>query len=266
MYVVEILGERQGEEAIVYLHGFLGSHRNWRRVAQVLGASYDHYLLDLPFHGKSQVSIQASFKSICTYLQQWLQQFHQTGKIHLIGHSFGGRILMCLNYAHLPRVVSVVIEDISPEPTSVHSKEKLLQFFTQVLGQSFPSKGDVEQFVKTFDFELDIAWLLGGLFKKNVNQRLIFNLDTRALSEMLRLSEQVDLWEGYQHISVPVCVIRGEKSNFISDVVFARMGRENPLAQLRVCKGAGHWAHIQDSEQFCKLVRQFHQKIQRLAP
>jgi esterase len=242
----------------VYLHGFLGNHRNFRRIAQLLGENYGHYLLDLPFHGQSMIELDPSFKGICASIQTWLIDTRLTDPVMLIGHSFGGRILMGLDYKQCPMVSAIVIEDISPDPIPMTYKGKLINFLLQADQKSWSSQKEAEKFILSFGLGPDISLLLLNYYKKSEGSSdFSFSLDPNPLCQLLKTTDRLDLWGDYKKIPIPTCIVRGETSQYLTEESFQKMLQQNSNAQGHVCTGTGHWAHIQDPKQFCGIVQSF---------
>ncbi|MGT4622887.1 alpha/beta fold hydrolase [Edwardsiella ictaluri] len=77
---------------LVWLHGFLGSHREWLAQAQAL-PQYAHVLIDLPGHGDSAALTVDDFARCDAALRDTLRAAGVTS-YGLIGYSLGGRLAM----------------------------------------------------------------------------------------------------------------------------------------------------------------------------
>lgn len=77
---------------LVWLHGFLGSRREWLSLAQGL-TQYHHLLIDLPGHGESAALAVADFAQCDEALRATLRAAGVTS-YGLIGYSLGGRLAM----------------------------------------------------------------------------------------------------------------------------------------------------------------------------
>ncbi len=80
------------QPALIFLHGFLGSHADWISIAQSLADDFYCVLIDLPGHGKSD-AIASDF---AIFPQQLLQVIDQLSikQFSLVGYSLGGRLTM----------------------------------------------------------------------------------------------------------------------------------------------------------------------------
>ncbi|MEH6451969.1 MAG: 2-succinyl-6-hydroxy-2,4-cyclohexadiene-1-carboxylate synthase [Psychromonas sp.] len=85
--------------ALVFLHGFLGNHRDWLKTIDHLKDDFYCIAIDLPGHGKSvstPTSLDSGFDECCRLIKNALNELHLQNYI-LIGYSLGGRI--ALDYA-----------------------------------------------------------------------------------------------------------------------------------------------------------------------
>ncbi|CAM4033788.1 2-succinyl-6-hydroxy-2,4-cyclohexadiene-1-carboxylate synthase [Vibrio neonatus] len=93
---------------LLFVHGFLGSSKDWQSLVEYLPAQWDVYAIDLPGHGcASDMLIPNSFDgfvdNICQQLQQLpdghvldAQASDEQVPVVLVGYSLGARLLMHL--------------------------------------------------------------------------------------------------------------------------------------------------------------------------
>ena len=73
-------------EALIILHGLMGSLDNWQSVVKVLSEFYTVYTLDQRNHGKSPHSYVFSYDLLAADLLDFMDQQH-IAKASIIGHS-----------------------------------------------------------------------------------------------------------------------------------------------------------------------------------
>jgi pyruvate dehydrogenase E2 component (dihydrolipoamide acetyltransferase) len=85
------LGE--GEETILFLHGFGGDCGNWMFVQSDLAGSFRTIALDLPGHGGSTKALPGSgtLDDLVSLVGTFITE-RGLGPVHLVGHSFGGAL------------------------------------------------------------------------------------------------------------------------------------------------------------------------------
>ena len=102
-----------GSPVIVFLHGLLGSSRNWRSIGKALSARFHVYALDLPEHGESPHTQQTSLVRMAGQVGDWITQ-NIPGNYILCGHSLGGKVAMLHACTHPKNVLGLVVVDIAP--------------------------------------------------------------------------------------------------------------------------------------------------------
>ena len=80
---------------VVFLHGFGSDQTSWRSVWGSLEATHRILAIDLPGHGRSQATGQASFDALIDTVQAVLDE-ERLSRLHLVGHSLGGAIALGL--------------------------------------------------------------------------------------------------------------------------------------------------------------------------
>ena len=123
----EIRGDPQ-KPVILFIHGFLGSHKNWYSVIAPLTSEYSCLLVDLPGHGRSPIQEpiqQYSIPQVAAALAKLLEQL-QISSCSVVGYSLGGRIALHLALFHQETVKHLILESCSPGlPTAPCHADKL---------------------------------------------------------------------------------------------------------------------------------------------
>lgn len=124
------------KDAIVFLHGFTGSSRDFLPIPDLLNNKYRCLMPDLPGHGKTRVwengrVFQTNGQVIL--LEQWLD-FVGIDKFHLFGYSMGGRLALQFAVKNSSRLHSLIlvsttggIEEESARQARRQADEKLAE-------------------------------------------------------------------------------------------------------------------------------------------
>lgn len=115
---------KENQSTLVFLHGFLGNIKDWKKVSSSLNQSYHCIYIDLPGHGKSQFIEE---KKSCPFSEfsDWLMSFLNEKvkkKVNVIGYSMGSRLIIEFLSRYSDSVESVILESTSMTPYSKKSR------------------------------------------------------------------------------------------------------------------------------------------------
>ena len=176
-------------------------------------------------------------------------------KIHLIGHSMGGRNAMSFASQHPERVEKLVIEDIGPDANAeavsrIHS-----------LLESVPTPFSDKRAAKEFLMNNVSDPSLGMYLYSNIEEKSPDNFDWRfskkAILESVDLGRARDRWDQIESLKMPVLVIRGENSIEFPRPVFDRVCKLGANFKCVEILGSGHWVHFDKPDEFVQAVRGF---------
>jgi 2-succinyl-6-hydroxy-2,4-cyclohexadiene-1-carboxylate synthase len=109
--------QRVQAPAVVFLHGFAGSARDWEHFGDLVDRMGLRALaVDLPGHGDSEVPEDPARFTIEQTARDLGAILDLSGltEAHWVGYSMGGRVALHLATAHAARVRSLLIESASP--------------------------------------------------------------------------------------------------------------------------------------------------------
>jgi pyruvate dehydrogenase E2 component (dihydrolipoamide acetyltransferase) len=107
--VVNLLEAGEGDDVVVFLHGFGGDLSTWLFNQTALAEKMRTIAVDLPGHGgSSPITGEDVFARIVAAVEAAVAPL-ASGKIHLIGHSFGGAIAAAIASNQPTRVGSLTL-------------------------------------------------------------------------------------------------------------------------------------------------------------
>lgn len=239
--------------AVVFLHGLLGSARDWQPVLDDM--SYDYYCLaiDLPGHGDSKTVDVSGFEDTCEVIYQAITS-HINGAFTLVGYSLGARLGMYLSAFYASKfaqngvsLTGLIVENGHP---GLDESEREARWQND---EAWASRFEGEPMESVLQ-----DWYQQPVFSSlNHEQRQSFvmarsdNLGTKVAG-MLRatsLAKQPLLVEPLKAGGVPVAYICGE-----NDRKFKALAAQTgwPIVE---AKNAGHNIHAEQPALFCRLVR-----------
>ena len=244
-------------DRVVFLHGLFGQGRNFSTIAKALQPEFRSLLLDLPNHGRSAWTEELSYELLADAVADWLRAgFAADGRVHVVGHSMGGKIAMVLALRHPELVDRLVVVDISPAGGGDQGE------FEHLLG----SLATLDLSTLSRRSEADDQ-LSGPIDDSRVRGFLLQNLRSgddgfywQANLDLLRRELPViggfpdDLADTFDR---PVLWVAGERSRYVRPEHEETMRRLFPRATQVTVKGAGHWVHSEQPEAFVSVLRAF---------
>lgn len=242
---------------VIVIHGLLGSLDNWQPVSRRLADAFTLFALDLRNHGHSPHSAEMSLETLADDVAEFVRD-HALGRVHLLGHSFGGRVAMHLALHRPETVARLVVADISPRapnPERAASMRALLAALRALDVRSARSRE-----------ELDAA-LAKDVPDPTVRQFLLKNL-ARDSAGSFRWKVNLDaLWLNYDRLAVgvvaetpcprPALFLRGERSDFLPPEDEPLVRRLFPRAEIHTVPGAGHWLQAEQPDHVAARIRSF---------
>ena len=157
----------------------------------------------------------------------------------VVGHSMGGGHALAFALAHPERVARLVIIDIGPE-LEPEGRARSVRL-TAERPASFPDEQAAEAYLRrTSPGYTDAVYAnrLRWLFRR-VNGTLAWRADANALRQIFSGTGGRSAWADLAALRVPLVVVRGTRSIYLSDATARRMIETVPGAKL-VELDAGH--------------------------
>ncbi len=242
---------------VLFLHGFMGSHKDFDRSIAALATQFCCLALDLPGHGDTLVEgdiTQYTMPQTAAAIVAWLDQL-QISQCFLVGYSMGGRLALYLALHFPQRFPKVVLESASPglktEPERV-DRVRHDRHLADQLEADFPT------FLST--------WYSQPLFQSLQNHPEFERVKTQRLHnrpaelakslQYLGTGLQPSLWENLPHHTRPLLLLVGE-----DDRKFRRINQAMadccPMAQIRIVANCGHAPHLENPAAFVDAVQSF---------
>lgn len=252
-------GGADGRPPLLCLHGLTRNARDFEPLAARLAGSWRLICPEMRGRGESGYAKDAMTYVPLTYQQDinaLVADLAITSFVS-IGTSMGGIITMLIAATHREWLAGALINDVGPviepdgmariknyvgvgqsHPTWVHAARAL----EAAHGQSYPGYG-LEQWLA----------LAKRLYRLNSGGRIVLDYDMK-IAEPMRVTGgetgNVDLWPlmaAFQ--GMPVTVLRGERSDILSEATAQRMVREiGADAELCAVTGVGHTPVLDEPE------------------
>ncbi len=229
---------------VVLLHGWGGTLDSMRPLSHCLRRSFQVVALDLPGFGQS--TLPGATWSDHDYAQCVAGFLSALGcpRAHVVGHSFGGRVGICLAVdrpAVVDRLVLIDSSGIKPPRTwQYHVRVRSMKIARKSL-QLIPSAGMRDR---------ALSWLYRSFGSTDYRE-------AGPMRSILVRTVNEDLRPILSSVQAPSLLIWGEKDLDAPVTDGKVMAREIPGARLEVLAGAGHFAYLNRLPQCCQLIRDF---------
>lgn len=265
-------------KVIVFLHGFLGTSREWIPVMNAMSATTRCISIDLPGHGNSQPHwhitkeskqrFDISVESVADILMKLICRITKE-KVILVGYSMGARIALNMVLKYNKKVDGAVI--ISGSPGLRDEVTRRIRATQDEAKAQYLMTHGLVSFLET--------WYAGKLwnslrdhphFMKIVESRANHN-DVQALAQSLSglsIGRQISLWEDLKNCTKPLLFVVGEKDTKFKDIsrqMCAEMSRQGgeidrqdeTLCEMIVVPDSGHAVHLENPLPVINAVSRF---------
>ena len=239
----DILGEG---DTVLLLHGWASSLQPYRALMNQLSKKYRVIAVDLPGLGASEEPKEPwDVDGFADFVLTFLEQFG-VKKLSLVGHSYGGRIIIKLANRELPFAIDkiVLIDSAGIRPPA--SKKKSFRQRLFKVGKWFLSLKPV---AKLFPTALEKLRVKFG------------SADYAAASPMMRQCLVKAVNEDLTHllpgIQAPTLLVWGDRDTAtpISDA--KTMEQRIPNAGLAVIPGTGHFSFVENPVLFGRIMASY---------
>jgi pimeloyl-ACP methyl ester carboxylesterase len=229
-----------GDPPVLLLHGIGNYGRYWDLFAEVIAGRLRLVAPDARGHGESGRPRDGYAPADFVADALAVLDAARTERAIVVGHSMGGLHSIHLAAEHPDRVQALVIVDASPEPMPAGS-ERARRLLTERPAR-FADRAEARAYL-----ERTSAGYTDGVYRNRLefafredDGGLIWRSDTEALERIMEARVPAkDRWAALREIRCPTLVVRGTRSNVLSDDAAQRMVRV--LADARLLElDAGH--------------------------
>ncbi len=243
-------------DPLIILHGFLGMGDNWKTLANKFGENYQVHLVDQRNHGRSFHDDDFSYELLVEDLLNYMD-FHQLEKVHILGHSMGGKTAMLFAVEHPDRINKLIVADIAPKFYPPHH-QYILDALNDVDFTMVSSRTEIDSILKKHIPENGIRqFLLKNVYRPDKNTLAYrFNLPVLedSIDEIGVALPPRTFFEG------PALFLRGSLSGYITTQDEALIESHFPHSDIVTIDRASHWLHAENPIDFYNNVARFLKK------
>ncbi|XP_054809027.1 protein PHYLLO, chloroplastic isoform X2 [Prosopis cineraria] len=276
LFKVQEIGQKNDDNVIVFLHGFLGTGDDWIAIMKAISGSARCISVDLPGHGKSIINaVKIAGQEPCLSLEMIAGLLHNLiqhmtpAKVTLAGYSMGARIALYMALKFGYKAKGAVLISGSP---GLNDK----------LARKIRAAKDDSRACSMVAHGLQLfleSWYAGEQWRSfrshpHFNRIIASRLqqhDVRSLAKMLSglsIGRQPSLWEDLKDCRTPLLFMYGEKDakfkqiaetmiNTVSSGCESGQENCNNVHQVVEVPNCGHAVHLENPLPVIYALRHF---------
>ncbi|MDX1439340.1 MAG: 2-succinyl-6-hydroxy-2,4-cyclohexadiene-1-carboxylate synthase [Rubricoccaceae bacterium] len=244
---------KRAKDAIVLLHGFMGSGGDWSEVISCLGASDRVLIPDLPGHGRATGLIPPAYTmdGAADGLIRLLDR-QQIQRASFVGYSMGGRLALHAALRHPDRVRQLVLISASPGLESESEREARRKLDAR---RAEAIQADLPSFLENW-YQMPLFSTLDDRTRQQLVGQRSGNVPVELVKSLRGMGTgvQPSHWEQLHMIDVPACAIAGAHDpKFVS---IARRMAETSSFRARIMPDVGHAILAENPQDLAVLLQE----------
>ncbi|WKD85031.1 Esterase YbfF [Polaribacter huanghezhanensis] len=245
-----ILGEGK---PLLILHGYFGNGDNWKTIGNKLSDSFQVHLIDQRNHGRSFHADAFDYELMVEDLHNYMQHY-QLEKVHLLGHSMGGKTVMLFAVEYPGLVDKLMVADISPRGYKPHHQE-ILDALNSIDFTKQTSRALVDEKLTEKIPEVGVRQFLAQNIYWKEKGKLDFRFNLPSLTEN---NDEVGVaLPSFTIFEGETLFLKGENSEYITSDEEPIIKAHFPNHKIVTIKNAGHWLHAENPTDFLNAVGSF---------
>jgi len=245
----------QKPEVILLVHGHPFDHTMWKYQYETL-SNFRLILPDLKGYGKSDFKFNKIFIEEQALDLALLLDELGIQKVHLIGLSMGGQIIVEFQRLFPARVNSLIICASLPNAETAESYKNRLNLVASMnkIGMLEYTKKDIHKYINLDEIKTN-SEVYHHLFKMMTETK-----KEGAIASHKGRAERRNNFGHLKSIDLPTLVIAGEKDYFFQVDDVEKVALEIKGSEFRIIKDSGHLPNMEKPKAFNKMIKNFYEK------
>lgn len=229
---------------VLVMHGWMHCSRNWIITADKLAeAGYQVISVDLPGFGKSsEPQSDWNIDNYCQFVKNFSKELG-IEPVCLIGHSFGGRLVIKLSATPTPMAQKIVLVDAAGMNTGRSLKQKIAIIISSTLSPLLNLLGPLKNVARDFVYK--------------AMHRRDYNEVSPRMRAVYSSAVKEDLKNAASKITATTLIVWGQndKSTPLSDATLLNKLIKN--SKLEIIKDSGHSPNVHKPEELAQIIIKF---------
>lgn len=241
---LEINYTRAGNgQTLLFLHGWGANLESFTCLSKPLEAHYEVIALDFPGFGRSSEPKTPWNLDDYTHMTQSFINDMKLKNVHLIGHSFGGRVSIKLSQLMMPTKIMLL------NSAGIKPKRNAFYYFKVYGYKAF----------KTIASLPLLSWLLKEPLEayRELHSSSDYKMATPIMKQTLSKVVNEDLTPLLSKINVPVLLIWGDQDTSTPVEDARKMSECIPDSGLVIFEGAGHFSYLEQPDRTLTILKTF---------
>lgn len=241
---------------ILCIPGLTRNARDFEDVAASLAGDWRVIAVDLRGRGGSEAAADPMSYVPLTYLADIEALLAQLGigRFVALGTSLGGLVTMLLAITGPQRLAGALINDVGPEIEPVGLERIRTYVGTPLVWPGWNEAADMlgQASREIYPDWGEADWLRYArrLCREEADGTVVLDYDMRIAEPLKLPAPAVDLWPAFRALAAaaPLLLVRGERSDLLSEATLARMQAEAPAMKVATVPRVGHAPTLDEPE------------------
>lgn len=253
LHAIDLQDEDAQGLPLLVIHGLMGSADNWRSHLKQWQGERRVIAVDLRNHGRSPHAEGMRYETMSEDVIALLDRLGLE-RVHVLGHSMGGKVAMTLARMVPERVASLIVADIAPV-TYRHGHDDVFAALERAREGKPRNRREADDLLaEHVDSRATRLFLATNLVKDESGVlALRVGLDEikAGYPDIIGEPDGEGAYEG------PTLLLRGDASHYVTNDMLPAVRAILPRVRVVTIKQAGHWLHADQPAAFQQAVSSF---------
>ena len=241
---------------LVVVHGLLGNADNWRSHVKQWARRRRVIAVDLRNHGRSPHAEGMGYAAMAADLLALLDRL-ELPRVHLLGHSMGGKVAISLARLAPARVAALIVADIAPVAYG-HDHDSVFAALRRVEAGRPRNRREADALLAEHVDSAAVRLFLATNLERDAEGVMRLRIGLDPIQADYAAIMGVPAGEGAY--AGPTLGLRGAHSAYVTDAMLPALREVLPQAEVETLD-ADHWLHAEQPAAFQAAVNAFLERV-----